>query len=780
MARVNRLLLSCILFTLSNHARAANRYWVASSTSNWNNTANWSNRSGGPGGSSVPNSSDAVIFDNKGIGYVVIDVPVTIKQVTISSGYPGKITQGANAIVVGGIAIFSGGIFSGGTANITFQGDFTLSGTAFTATAATLEFDGNSTFTSGSFSHNNGTVIYDAPNGTNDISGTAPTFNNLQFTGTGASYNITAAGTVTTGNLTLAGTSKVILNSGTIDVNGNVYLTNTATTGGGTAVITITGSGNQTIDGTAITAGEDPLPYLTINKPGGSLTLKGNITESEDWDYMAGTVDAATFTSSVAFGGNLTVTSNGMSFYDVSVTSGTISLFNNLTALGNLSISAGKLAPAANSINVAGNWSDYGTGGFTEATSTVTLDGSALQTITTPGGESFNNLVIDNTGSGIKLVNNVTVSTALTMTSGNINLNTNNLTLGTSAFNIGTLNYSGGTITNTGSLIRWFNPAAIAGNAGLFPMGTATNYRPFLVSTTASPIIGGTISVQYTDATTSTAVTIVDGAATVKIRKDLNWKVAEGNGLTGGTYDLQVQGTGYGSIGSVSDLRLTLVNSVVGTAGTNGGTVSDPQVNRTGLSLSNLNNTFYIGSTSPITTPLALNLLYFNGTLANGQVILGWATPGDNSATSFLVQRSEDGHNWGDIQTVAAAGVSGANHYYSATDADPFDGTTSYRLLQTDAAGDLLYSSVLSFTKGNSPDGVSVYPVPAADHLTVSFPGMGHYIVQLFNAGGQPVREPLSSTGNSVTWQTSGLAAGVYFVRVLRDGAGETRTVMVR
>ena len=62
---------------------------------------------------------------------------------------------------------------------------------------------------------------------------------------------------------------------------------------------------------------------------------------------------------------------------------------------------------------------------------------------------------------------------------------------------------------------------------------------------------------------------------------------------------LQIQGTGFGQIGSVADLRITLVNSVVGTAGVNGGTNADPQVNRTGLTRGNLNNTFYIGSVNP-------------------------------------------------------------------------------------------------------------------------------------------------------------------------------------
>gem|GEM_PF-5057389 len=51
------------------------------------------------------------------------------------------------------------------------------------------------------------------------------------------------------------------------------------------------------------------------------------------------------------------------------------------------------------------------------------------------------------------------------------------------------------------------------------------------------------------------------------VRKDLIWVVTTGDGLTGGTYELVVQGTGFGLIGAVSDLRLTLANSVIGSPG---------------------------------------------------------------------------------------------------------------------------------------------------------------------------------------------------------------------
>jgi hypothetical protein len=134
-----------LLPTLSTNA--ANRFWVSSAASNWNNTANWSNTSGGPGGFSVPTAADNVTFNNVRVGNCTIDAPVNIQNITVTGGYTGRIIQGGNTALITNNASFSGGIFAGGTAGITINGDFTLSGTAFTSTGGVLEFDGNAAFT---------------------------------------------------------------------------------------------------------------------------------------------------------------------------------------------------------------------------------------------------------------------------------------------------------------------------------------------------------------------------------------------------------------------------------------------------------------------------------------------------------------------------------------------------------------------------------------------------------------------------------------------------------
>ncbi len=565
-----RGLLLCVLFlstTLCSYA--ANRYWVSILSANWNSALVWSTTSGGLPGASVPGSGDVAIFDGGGAlgldqGGCTINVPVSISAITVTSGYSGTITQGANTIAVSGAASFDGGTFAGGSAGISIGGAFTIAGTAFTSTSATMTLTGNAALISGSFAHNNGTV---------------------------------------------------------------------------------------------------------------------------------------------------------------------------------------------------------------------TFNGSSLQTITAPGGENFYNFIVANSNTGIQLENNISIASGLTMTSGNIDLNGNNLTLGISAVNPGTLSYSSGTMINLGSFTRWLGTGLITypSSAGLFPTGTVTDYRPFYVSESVAPTTGGTITVSYTDATTNSAVSISDPPATIIVRKDLNWAVSTGGGLAGGTYSLDIQGTGYGTITNINDLRICLNASVVGVAGTNAGTTSDPQINRTNLSLANLTNTFYIGS---VTVALPITLLSFTASVEGHKVELNWSTAQGTDNWPFTIERSKDAITWDSVEEDAAPITSQPVESYQAVDPAPYAGISFYRLRQTEPK-QTNYSSVVPVDMVNDVTTCTLSPNPATDHILLSFPSAGNYKVVLLNSSGQLVQGPLTTSLSSLTLEVTGMKAGMYFVGVLHQGVWETKKVVL-
>jgi Secretion system C-terminal sorting domain len=933
MKNTQKFICAVILLIFSLRLQAASRYWVGLGilSDNWTNTSNWSSTSGGLGGSTAPAAGDNVFFDGGGLGLDVgnctINVAVSVASITVSAGYTGTISQGANTIAVSGAASFGGGTFTGGSANITVTGAFTISATAFTSTTAILELENNAAFTGGSFAHNNGEVEFDGA-ASQTISGTSPTFYTLVFVGTGNTTTLSSTGNIGVLNLlSLTGTSSYTINTGTLAVSGNISLTNTATGDGGTATIdmdgtasqtitsalpvnestlpavtinstggtvqlpsmltvsgnwtytagtldvttnnstvifdntlTITGSmtlnnvtfeggnsytttvstgtiltvtgtlsttggfnvfintpvtgataiqaqGNISIGNTSVSGGgtglilingtgaqlfsstspasEGLLPNITIQKASGTLTLSGIISVTRNWTYTSGTVDATTDASTVVFGGNnLNITSAGMSFYNVTTTANTSTLTNNMTVKNNLAISGlSVLAPGANTINIAGNWSAWGSTGFSSATSTVNFDGAALQTITSAGGATFTNLTIDNSSTGVQLENNATVTTTLTMTQGNIDLNGGNaLTLGSSVAINGTLAYTAGVIINTGSFTRWLKAATIPNGSvnGLFPMGTAATAKLFYVTAPATaPTTGGTVTVAYNNAAGNTLVSFADGASTVVVIDNLNWAVSTGNGLAGGTYNLEVQGTGFGTIGNVADLRLTLASSVVGTAGVNAGTTADPQVNRTGLTLANLSNSFYVGSVNYTSSPLPIELVYFTATVTNGQVKLNWETAMETNNDYFTIQRSKDGAVWDSLERVAGPGNSTTPSFYTAYDPAPCPGVSYYRLEETAFDGSTTYSPVCSVNFQRTSARITLFPNPATTTLLITFPVTGQYSVALSNSTGQLTMDRVFSTGGNITLDVSHLAPGVYCVVIRQGNTKETREVLI-
>lgn len=166
------------------------RHWVASGASTGSNTSDWSYTTGGSSGAAVPTTLDVILFEDNNSNDITLNNNLAVRDLIVSDGFIGIITQGSNVITVGEEATFSGGTFAGGSAGITVNGSFTISGTSFTSTSATLDLKNNFTFTSGTFDHNGGTVTFSGTT-TQDINGSVATdFNNITITNATASPGV--------------------------------------------------------------------------------------------------------------------------------------------------------------------------------------------------------------------------------------------------------------------------------------------------------------------------------------------------------------------------------------------------------------------------------------------------------------------------------------------------------------------------------------------------------------------------------------------------------------
>jgi len=415
----------------------------------------------------------------------------------------------------------------------------------------------------------------------------------------------------------------------------------------------------------------------------------------------------------------------------------------------------------------------------TVAAAGVIVAGSVVQSFGGTGGLALNNLTIQN-GSGSATTlninnNNITVSNNLTMTSGIVNLRGLSVSLGSSATNTGVLSHSAGSWFYGGSMVRWQPTSAVTlgSDASLFPVGDVSNYRPMYLGSSGLTT-GGTVKVNHTSVYGASVVSFADGASTVSVRSNSYWTVATGNGIagTGNPFTVRTEGTGFGVVGSVSDLRLTLVSSAApGTAGVNSGSIGNPQVNRNSFSVAGLANSYYWGSVNPGFTTLPVELVSFTGAAQPGKVVLNWRI-GDESVGFFSVERSVDGINFMEIGRVPATGSA-----YAYTDGSPVVGKDYYRLRVVDQTGNFSYSWVVVVDLSGSSDLV-LFPNPS-DGRSVSVRVGVAASVDVFDDQGRRVGHGYSGDPTQTIYFTPALPLGVYFVRVMsRTGVRVKRFVV--
>lgn len=168
--------------------------------------------------------------------------------------------------------------------------------------------------------------------------------------------------------------------------------------------------------------------------------------------------------------------------------------------------------------------------------------------------------------------------------------------------------------------------------------------------------------------------------------------------------------------------------------------------------------------------PLPVELLSFNA-FAQGEINqLEWITASETDNDYFDIQRSQDGQHFEEIGRVQGAGNSAHNISYYFKDLQPFE-KSFYRLKQTDFNGStkLSYTVTVIRTAGNGD--FTLWPVPAASHVQVSFnsPKAGNTVLEILDLTGRLVlqhEQPAEEGPNSIFLDLSGLKGGIYYIRI--------------
>ncbi|MDD3858737.1 MAG: T9SS type A sorting domain-containing protein [Bacteroidales bacterium] len=514
------------------------------------------------------------------------------------------------------------------------------------------------------------------------ISTTVTTATNLVFQNgienNGDSFSAGAA-TFNTNNQEISGNTDYSFSS-VIVIDGVEVLNNSTVTMTSTAAGTMSGSGSW------VQAENSTLDYS-----GSTITINS--------------FEAAASGNSIVFNraGNQTVfyTESGEYFNIVFSTSGTKTLSSSIVVEGDLTISGTSvLAVGTYDINISGNWNNSSTAAdpFTEATRTVTFDGTSAQTINNTGdsdGTSFYNLVIDNTypDEAITLNTEVNVAGDLNMNMGHIVTDAVNiLVLGTSA--TVTLGADPNASFVKGPMIHTFNVSA-SEVTKIFPIGKSDKMHraDLTIKQTNTTVTEYTAEFFYTGADSfgySLPLTLD------KVSEVAHWVISNGGATNINTGSVNLYYLEEDVIEDEPYLRIAKDDGAgawidLGGAGTASpaGNISS-SVNFTSMSK------FTLANAKDGENPLPIELLTFNASILDENVILSWTTSSEINNDYFTVERSPDAQNFETVTNVNGVGTSNTKIDYSITDYNPYSGVSYYRLKQTDFDGRFSYSTIVA------------------------------------------------------------------------------------
>jgi len=121
-----------------------------------------------------------------------------------------------------------------------------------------------------------------------------------------------------------------------------------------------------------------------------------------------------------------------------------------------------------------------------------------------------------------------------------------------------------------------------------------------------------------------------------------------------------------------------------------------------------------------IYTALPVGTSAFTAEPREHSVGLQWTTANEQNEKFFAIQRSPDAADWTTIGQVAAAGNNDNSIQYNFVDQQPMTGANYYRLQEVDDNGATVFSAVRNANFAGSPIGISCYPNPVSDRLTIT------------------------------------------------------------
>jgi len=161
----------------------------------------------------------------------------------------------------------------------------------------------------------------------------------------------------------------------------------------------------------------------------------------------------------------------------------------------------------------------------------------------------------------------------------------------------------------------------------------------------------------------------------------------------------------------------------------------------------------------------------------NKYVNLNWGAATEMNLKNYVVQRSADGLNWNDIQSIQPKNDPDNIQDYATKDMDPLSGISYYRIKMVDAGSNISYSDIQRVELTIQQFAIiKVNPNPFHSTITVQvyLPQEGNCTTRLLDANGKLIKSNYTS-GNSGLNQINlndlnNLASGMYIIEVTSNG----------
>lgn len=490
----------------------------------------------------------------------------------------------------------------------------------------------------------------------------------------------------------------------------------------------------------------------------------------------------ATFVSN--FSGTITATQNNTAVFDsLIIMQGTTNInASSSTTINHIHLLGGTLAinPTAGNVNILGNiTANAGSnlilnGKYTSTPANINFRGITQQTISGIGNirisgsaDSTVRFRIQN-NAGVLLLRDLTLNAAiLDLDSGSLLLNANTgLLLGSDALGFhGRATQLTGVVRGAGILSRWYTTSAHSfGDSSLFPIGSATAIYPTWVAGSAT-ISGSVHLMSFTEnnGITSMGTPFADvaphGSINVSHRLNHAWTIST-TGLAGSNFAVRLSSpVANGWVTDSNAMRVTLANGIApGTSENGGGTLTMPTATKIGLSATQLNNTFYMGTSS--INPLPVNFVSVSAKANNTINVVDWTTATEINLLHFEVEKLNNNNSFEAIGKVRATNSRSLTHY---TFNDVNGGSAVYRIKAINFDGSVEYSKT-AVVVGNSLNNVfTIWPNPALNQISISSNANDNIDgVTVYNLIGEKMS--VKFTQNTIDLTT--IKAGVYYLHL--------------